>query len=243
MELLPGLLQLAAELGHGGPQLLHLAAAFLGLRVGSVARERRGAGAGGSGRGASGGRTPSEDEEPEADDESEADEDEQCGKHGAFSGRSFSMAAACSTPPTGSCSWPFSAPSPSSLTTVTPALFATLPAGSAARVVGRVLPVLDAAGLVLGLLAVVLGATGRSGRPAVVLGAVLAALAAASLFVVTPEIASIRRATGDALATCRRPTLRDGASACSTVLSTVLFGLQAVMAVALVGLPAGPVSP
>jgi len=31
-------------------------------------------------------------------------------------------------------------------TTVTPALFATLPPGSAARVVGRVLPVLDWAG-------------------------------------------------------------------------------------------------
>lgn len=128
-------------------------------------------------------------------------------------------------------------------TTVTPALFATLPAGSAARVVGRVLPVLDAVGLVLGLLAVVLGATGRSGRPAVVLGAVLAALAAASLFVVTPEIASIRRATGDALSHLpptdparRRFGMLHG-------LSTVLFGLQAVMAVALVGLRPGRSAP
>src|SRR5215468_6691984 len=94
-------------------------------------------------------------------------------------------------------------------TTVTPALFATLPPGSAARVVGRVLPVLDGAGLVLGLLAVALGATGRSGRAAVVLGAVLAALAAASRF-----------------------GMLHG-------LSTVLFGLQAVLAVALVALRPG----
>lgn len=121
-------------------------------------------------------------------------------------------------------------------TTVTPVLFATVPPGSAARVVGRVLPVLDAVGLVLGLLAVVLGATGRSGRPAVVLGAVLATLAAASLFLVTPEIAGIRRATGDALSHLpptdparRRFGMLHG-------LSTVLFGLQAVMAVALVAL-------
>src|SRR5262249_59444029 len=79
-------------------------------------------------------------------------------------------------------------------TTVTPALFATVPPASAARVVGRVLPVLDGVGLLLGLAAVALGASGRSGRPALVLGAVLAVLAAASLFVVTPEIASIRPA-------------------------------------------------
>jgi len=121
-------------------------------------------------------------------------------------------------------------------TTVTPALFATLPPGSAARVVGRVLPVLDWAGLLLGLAAVALGATGRSGRAAVVLGAVLAVLAAASLFVVTPEIARIRQATGDALSHLppidparRRFGMLHG-------LSTVLFGLQAVMAVALVAL-------
>jgi uncharacterized protein DUF4149 len=122
-------------------------------------------------------------------------------------------------------------------TTVTPALFATVPPASAARVVGRVLPVLDGAGLLLGLAAVALGASGRSGRAALVLGAVLAVLAAASLFVVTPEIASIRRATGDALSHLpptdparRRFGMLHG-------LSTVLFGLQAVMAVALVALP------
>jgi len=121
-------------------------------------------------------------------------------------------------------------------TTVTPALFATLPPGSAARVVGRVLPALDWAGLLLGLAAVALGATGRSGRAPVVLGAVLAVLAAASLFVVTPEIARIRQATGDALSHLpptdparRRFGMLHG-------LSTVLFGLQAVMAVALVAL-------
>ena len=121
-------------------------------------------------------------------------------------------------------------------TTVTPALFATVPPSSAARVVGRVLPVLDAAALLLGLAAVALGATGRSGRPALVLGGVLAALAATSLLVVTPEIASIRRATGDALSHLppndparRRFGMLHG-------LSTVLFGLQAVMAVALVAL-------
>jgi hypothetical protein len=121
-------------------------------------------------------------------------------------------------------------------TTVTPTLFATVPPSVAARVVGRVLPVLDAVGLALGLTAVALGATRRSGRAAVVLGGVLAALAAASLFVVTPEIASIRRATGDSLShlpptdpSRRRFGMLHG-------LSTVLFGLQAVMAVALVAL-------
>jgi hypothetical protein len=121
-------------------------------------------------------------------------------------------------------------------TTVTPALFATLPPGSAARVVGRVLPVLDWTGLVLGLLAVALGATGRSGRAAVVLGVVLVALAGTSLFVLTPEIARIRQATGDTLShlpptdpTRRRFGMLHG-------MSTVLFGLQAVMAVALVAL-------
>jgi hypothetical protein len=121
-------------------------------------------------------------------------------------------------------------------TTVTPALFATVPPGSAARVVGRVLPVLDAAGLFLGLVAVALGATGRSGRAAVVLGAMLAALAAASLFVLTPEIARIRQAAGDTLSHLpptdplrRRFGMLHG-------LSTVLFGLQALMAVALVAL-------
>jgi len=128
-------------------------------------------------------------------------------------------------------------------TTVTPALFATLPPGGAARVVGRVLPVLDGAGLVLGLLAVALGATGRSARPAVVLGAVLAALAAASLFVLTPEIARIRQAAGDTLShlpptapTRRRFGMLHG-------LSTVLFGLQAVLAVALVALRPGRSAP
>ena len=121
-------------------------------------------------------------------------------------------------------------------TTVTPALFATLPPGSAARVVGRVLPVLDLAGLLLGLLAVALGATGRSGRAAVVLGAVLAALAAASLFVLTPEIARIREATGEPLSHLppTDPTRRRFGML--HALSTVLFGLQAVMAVALVAL-------
>lgn len=121
-------------------------------------------------------------------------------------------------------------------TTVTPALFAAVPPSTAARVVGRVLGVLDAAGLLLGLTAVVLGATGRSGRAAVVLGLGLAALAACSLFLVTPEIASIRRATGEALSQLppgdpirRRFGTLHGAS-------TVLFGLQAVLAVALVAL-------
>ena len=121
-------------------------------------------------------------------------------------------------------------------TTVTPALFATVPPSVAARVVGRVLPVLDGAGLVLGLAAVVLGATGRSGRAAMVLGAVLAALAAASLFLVTPEIARLRHATGEALSqlapgdpTRRRFGVLHG-------VSTVLFGLQAVVAVALLAL-------
>src|SRR5512143_2198701 len=84
-------------------------------------------------------------------------------------------------------------------TTVTPALFATVPPSTAARVVGRVLPVLDAAGLLLGLAAVALGATGRSARPAIVLGLVLAVLAAASLFLITPQIASIRGAAGETL--------------------------------------------
>jgi FtsH-binding integral membrane protein len=121
-------------------------------------------------------------------------------------------------------------------TTVTPALFATVPPSAAARVVGRVLPVLDATGLLLGLVAVLLGATGRSGRAAVVLGLALAALAGCSLFLVTPEIASIRRATGDALSQLpagdpsrRRFGMLHGAS-------TVLFGLQALLAVALVAL-------
>ncbi|HZW90067.1 MAG TPA: DUF4149 domain-containing protein [Myxococcaceae bacterium] len=121
-------------------------------------------------------------------------------------------------------------------TTVAPALFATLPPGSAARVVGRVLPVLDWVGLLLGLMAVALGATGRSGRAAVLLGAVLAVLAAASIFVVTPQIDRIRQAAGDTLShlppadpTRRRFGMLHG-------LSTVLFGLQAVMAVALVAL-------
>ena len=125
-------------------------------------------------------------------------------------------------------------------TTVTPALFATVPPAIAARVVGRVLPVLDAVGLALGLAAVVLGATRRSGRAAVVLGGVLAALAAASLFLVTPEIAGIRRATGEALShlppgdpTRRRFGMLHG-------ISTVLFGLQAVLAVALVALRPEP---
>ncbi len=121
-------------------------------------------------------------------------------------------------------------------TTVTPALFATVPPSTAARVVGRVLGVLDAVGLVLGLAAVALGATGRSPRPAVVLGGVLAALAAASLFLVTPEIAAIRRAAGEALShlppgdpTRRRFGMLHG-------ISTVLFGLQALVAAALVAL-------
>ena len=121
-------------------------------------------------------------------------------------------------------------------TTVAPALFATVPPPAAARVVGRVLPVLDGAGLLLGLGAVALGATGRSGRAAMVLGAVLAALAGASLFLVTPEIASIRRATGDMLSHLppTDPTRRRFGTLHG--LSTVLFGLQAVMAVALLAL-------
>jgi hypothetical protein len=64
----------------------------------------------------------------------------------------------------------------------------------------------------------------------------LAALAAASLFLLTPEIARIRQAAGDTLShlpptdpTRRRFGMLHG-------LSTVLFGLQAVMAVALVAL-------
>ena len=128
-------------------------------------------------------------------------------------------------------------------TTVTPALFATLPPGSAAGVVGRVLPVLDGAGLVLGLLAVVLGATGRSGRAAVVLGAVLAALAAASLFVLTPEMARLRQAAGDTLSHLppTDPTRRHFGMLHG--LSTVLFGLQAVLAVALVALRPGRSAP
>src|SRR5262245_41156041 len=113
------------------------------------------------------------------------------------------MAAVCSTPPTGSCSSPSLARWPPSRTPSLPRSsphpLPAAPPGSAARGVGRVLPVLDAAGLFLGLTAVVLGATGRSGRAAIVLGVVLAALAAASLFVLTPEIARIRQATGDAL--------------------------------------------
>jgi Domain of unknown function (DUF4149) len=121
-------------------------------------------------------------------------------------------------------------------TTVTPALFAVAPPSVAARVVGRVLPVLDAVGLALGLAAVVLGATGRSGRAAMVLGGVLAVLAAASLFVVTPEIASIRRATGDTLSHLSPADPARGRFGMLHGLSTVLFGLQAVMAVALVAL-------
>jgi len=101
-------------------------------------------------------------------------------------------------------------------TTVTPALFATVPAASAARVVGRVLPVLDGAGLLLGL--------------------VLAVLAAVSLFLVTPEIASIRRAVGDGLS--HLPPTDPARRRFGTLhaISTVLFGLQAVLAVALVAL-------
>jgi len=121
-------------------------------------------------------------------------------------------------------------------TTVTPALFATLPPSMAARVVGRVLPVLDVVGLCLGLAAVALGASGRAGRPAVALGLVLAALAATSLFLVTPEIGSLRRAASDGLSHLppsdplrRRFGLLHG-------VSTVLFGLQAVLAGALVAL-------
>jgi Domain of unknown function (DUF4149) len=121
-------------------------------------------------------------------------------------------------------------------TTVTPALFATLPPPAAARVVGRVLPVLDAVGLVLGLAAVALGATGRSGRAAMVLGGVLALLAVSSLFLITPEIARLRNAAGETLShlppgdpTRRRFGMLHG-------VSTVLFGLQAVLAVALVAL-------
>lgn len=121
-------------------------------------------------------------------------------------------------------------------TTVTPALFSTVPPASAARVVGRVLPVLDGAGLLLGLAAVALGASGRSGRAALVLGAVLAVLAAASLFVVTPEIASIRKATGDALSHLPPTDPARRRFGMLHALSTVLFGLQAVMAVALVAL-------
>jgi hypothetical protein len=120
--------------------------------------------------------------------------------------------------------------------TVTPALFALAPPSVAARVVGRVLPVLDAVGLALGLAAVVLAATGRSGRAAMVLGGVLAALAAASLFVVTPEIASIRRATGDTLSHLPPPDPARRRFGMLHGISTVLFGLQAVMAVALVAL-------
>jgi len=121
-------------------------------------------------------------------------------------------------------------------TTVTPALFATVPPSAAARVVGRVLPVLDGAGLVLGLAAVVLGATGRSARAAMVLGGVLVLIAASSLFLVTPEIARLRHAAGDALShlppgdpTRRRFGALHG-------VSTVLFALQAALAVALVAL-------
>jgi len=121
-------------------------------------------------------------------------------------------------------------------TTVTPALFATVPPASAARVVGRVLPVLDGAGLLLGLAAVALATTGRSGRAAGVLGAVLVVLAAASLLVVTPEIASIRRTTGDALSHLPPADPARRRFGMLHALSTVLFGLQAVMAVALVAL-------
>ena len=121
-------------------------------------------------------------------------------------------------------------------TTVTPALFATVPPPMAARVVGRVLPVLDAVGFVLGLAAVVLGATGRSGRAAMVLGAVLAALAAASLFLVTPEIARLRHAAGDALSQLPASDPARRRFGALHGISTVLFGLQAVVAVALVAL-------
>jgi hypothetical protein len=125
-------------------------------------------------------------------------------------------------------------------TTVTPALFATVPPSSAARVVGRVLPVLDGAGLLLGLAAVVLGLTGRSGRPAAVLGLVLAALAAASLFLVTPQIAQLRQAAGEGLS--HLPPTDPARRRFGTLhaLSTVLFGLQAVLAVALVALRPAP---
>ncbi len=121
-------------------------------------------------------------------------------------------------------------------TTVTPALFATVPPSTAARVVGRVLPVLDTAGLVLGAAAVLLAATGRSPRAALVLGLTLAALAAASLFLVTPQIAAIRRATGEALSQLppSDPTRRRFGALHG--VSTVLFGLQAVVAIALVAL-------
>jgi hypothetical protein len=65
---------------------------------------------------------------------------------------------------------------------------------------------------------------------------VLALLAASSLFLVTPEISRLRHAAGDALShlppsdpTRRRFGMLHG-------VSTVLFGLQAVLAVALVAL-------
>jgi len=121
-------------------------------------------------------------------------------------------------------------------TTVAPALFVTVPPPLAGRVVGRVLPVLDGAGLVLGLAAVVLGATGRSARAAMVLGGVLALIAASSLFLVTPEIARLRHAAGDALS--RLPPTDPTRRRFGTLhgVSTVLFGLQAALAVALVAL-------
>ncbi|HTS81130.1 MAG TPA: DUF4149 domain-containing protein [Myxococcaceae bacterium] len=121
-------------------------------------------------------------------------------------------------------------------TTVTPALFASVPPSAAARVVGRVLPVLDAVGLVLGLAAVALGLTGRSARAAVVLGAALAALAACSLFLVTPEIASLRRSTGEAISQLPPTDPARRRFGALHGISTVLFALQGVLAAALVAL-------
>jgi len=116
---------------------------------------------------------------------------------------------------------------------VTPALFTTLPSSSAARVVGRVLPVLDCTGLVLGLAAVALGARARAGRSAVVLGLALAALAATSLFLVSPALAELRRAAVDGVAHLppSDPTRRRFGQL--HAVSTLLFGLQALVAVAL----------
>src|SRR5262249_49882284 len=114
VELLPGLLQLAPELGHGALQLVHLAAPPLQLGIGAAPAGRDGARGGGRRGGTCVGGAPSEDEEREADDQGDGDEDEQGRKHGAFWGRSFTMAPACSTPSTGSCSSPSSERWPSS---------------------------------------------------------------------------------------------------------------------------------
>jgi hypothetical protein len=80
-------------------------------------------------------------------------------------------------------------------TTVAPAAFAALPSRAlAGDVVGRVLPVVFVAGIVVGLTAATLSWGTGSARP--VLGAAVAAAAGVAQFVVAPRIAALRDEMG-----------------------------------------------